>query len=297
MIFVPFVPEMRDLFRNHIGDDQTEVSDNSFLSTFIWNELMKFEVAEVHDCLIVRLNVEDKTFYRFPIGKGDKKSAVRVVMSEIGNDVVWTALSDENAVQMQEYFPNSFKFKHIKIFDDYLYNTEDLINLSGKKYHTKKNHLNSFMRNYEYNYEDMTAENAKKVLPYFNAWYGARHIDDKDIYLQCEKNAVDKILADFEAFDSSGGILTVNNEVAAFTISEELVPGTAHIVIEKAAPHINGSYAAINQMHLANRWDKTQFVNREDDFGLESLRRAKESYRPYRKIAKYTATLRGEILE
>ena len=72
----------------------------------------------------------------------------------------------------------------------------------------------------------------------------------------------------------------------AFTFGEQLNEDTAVIHVEKADPDVNGAYTAINQAFVANTWQDMTYINREEDMGIEGLRKAKESYRPVKMIKK-----------
>lgn len=178
---------------------------------------------------------------------------------------------------------------------DYLYSTSDLINLSGRKYHTKKNHLNSFRRNYpEAEYLPITDEIISECKLTMNTWYkklAAETPDDP--YIGTERTAVMEVLNNFSSFGLKGGAIKVGPRIVAFTFGEMLNDDTVVIHVEKGAPDVRGAYAAINQAFLANEWAEVPYVNRQEDMGLEGLRIAKESYRPVRMIEKYTVAPRG----
>ena len=75
----------------------------------------------------------------------------------------------------------------------------------------------------------------------------------------------------------------------AFTIgSYDPVLKVAAIHIEKANPEIRGLYPYINQQFLLNEFSDALYINREDDMGIPSLRRAKESYYPTTLAKKYS---------
>ena len=60
-------------------------------------------------------------------------------------------------------------------------------------------------------------------------------------------------------------------------------PTVFDVNFEKADATVNGAYAIINRdfaRMLRARYPELELLNREDDMGLEGLRRAKESYVP-----------------
>ena len=80
----------------------------------------------------------------------------------------------------------------------------------------------------------------------------------------------------------------VDGALEAFSIGEKLKPNMALIHIEKANPEIRGLYPYINQKFLVDEFPDVEFVNREEDLGIEGLRKAKLSYHPVRFAEKYT---------
>jgi hypothetical protein len=106
--------------------------------------------------------------------------------------------------------------------------------------------------------------------------------------LLSEDYAVRRALTNFNELDYMGGAIMVNGRMEAFSLGELLNPDTAVIHIEKANPDIPGLYTAINQLFAENGWPDTEFINREQDLGIDGLRKAKESYYPHHMVNKYT---------
>lgn len=180
---------------------------------------------------------------------------------------------------------------------DYLYRTDDLIRLAGRKYHTKKNHLNGFHRSFpEAEYQPITEENAAACKLNMNAWYKAQLKETPDDpFLRAEREGVMDILSDLGYFALRGGAIALGDRIAAFTLGERTARDMAVVHVEKAAPDVRNAYAAINHAFLVNEWaEKVAYVNRQEDMGLDGLRQAKEAYRPVRMVEKFTITARGE---
>lgn len=272
------------LIKSYLAYRQCESSEINFLTFYIWRKAFDIKYAEVDGCLIIRFKDDDSPEnFRYPIGNGDHEAALEKIEQYAGGSPVFYGISEQQAEQLKA---RGYKTSVMKGYSDYVYYTEDLINLSGKKYHSKKNHLNSFKKNYNYRYEAMTAENALECVKAYDGWYSN---EQGDAMLAYEKEAIEDILINFEKLDFKGGVLYVDDEICAFTVSEQLTNDMAVIHIEKANTAFNGAFAAINQMHLENTWSHLKYVNREEDLGLEGLKKAKKAYRPCRMIDKYKA--------
>jgi hypothetical protein len=176
---------------------------------------------------------------------------------------------------------------------DYVYLAKDLISLSGNKYHRKKNHLNQFIKNYAFEYHPLNADLVKRVLGMQEAWCQIRECVAKPDLL-AEDFAVREALTGYEELGYHGGTILINSVVEAFALGEALNGDTAVIHIEKANPEILGLYAAINQLFCLNAWSEVTYINREQDMGVEGLRKAKESYYPHHMVNKYTLIPKGK---
>lgn len=173
---------------------------------------------------------------------------------------------------------------------DYIYSSKDLIELAGRKFHAKRNYINTFIRNYEFSYEEITPERTPECLEMAERWCRAHRCQD-DMSLTAEATAVREVLTNFEALHVKGGIIRINGGVEAFSVGELLNSHTAVVHIEKADPEIRGLYAIINQQFCQHAWHDVPFVNREQDLGEAALREAKLSYQPDHLVEKFRVDL------
>jgi hypothetical protein len=174
---------------------------------------------------------------------------------------------------------------------DYLYLTEDLIKLEGRKYHRKRNHIKQFKEKYFYEYIPLTPEWISECLRLETEWCDLRHCEAVPGLLN-ESIAIQEAFTHFDDLGMKGGAILINGKVEAFALGEPLSQDTVVIHIEKANSAYEGLYSLINQAFLENQWSGYTYVNREQDLGEEGLRKAKESYFPHHMINKYTITLK-----
>ncbi|NLY92144.1 MAG: DUF2156 domain-containing protein [Firmicutes bacterium] len=167
---------------------------------------------------------------------------------------------------------------------DYLYRTKDLIELPGRKYQQKRNHINRFRQYYCFSYHSLQPEHFPACRRLFAEWAEEKG-DHPEV--EAERMALDEGLDNFSRLQLKGGVLEVEGEIQAFAIGSRLNADTALVHFEKANPAFSGIYSVINQQFIANEWADTRFINREDDMGLPGLRQAKERYHPLRMIEKF----------
>ena len=186
---------------------------------------------------------------------------------------------------------------HDRDDDDYIYLKEDLITLSGRKLHQKKNHLNYFLRNYDYAYEEATPEMVPEIREYIRGKnqykLGETPEDWKDI-LEMENRAIDELLR-FVGKGILTGIIRIDGKIEAVTIGEfarTTDKETVLVHVEKADDRIRGLYQAINNEFCRRLPEETIYVNREEDMGMENLRRTKLSYKPCKMGEKYSSLVK-----
>lgn len=203
---------------------------------------------------------------------------VRAAEEKFGGKVDYYELSEPMVDKLLSDCPGMFRKEESVDDEDYIYETEKLISLSGKKYHSKRNFVNRFEANYSYEYMPLTGENVLECLPALEEWFARHH--EKMLFYFDEQEAILELLHNFDALGLKGAAIKIDGKIRAMTIGEFLPPDTAHIIIEKADIDYPGLYAVINQKFLEREWAGTRLVNREEDMGVEGLRKAKQSYHP-----------------
>ncbi len=203
---------------------------------------------------------------------------VRAAEEKFGGKVNYYELSEPMVDKLLSDCPGMFRKEESVDDEDYIYETEKLISLSGKKYHSKRNFVNRFEANYSYEYLPLTGSNAMECLPALEEWFARHH--EKMLFYFDEQEAILELLNNFDALGLRGAAIKIDGKIRAMTIGEFLPPDTAHIIIEKADIDYPGLYAVINQKFLEHEWAGTKLVNREEDMGVEGLRKAKQSYHP-----------------
>lgn len=169
--------------------------------------------------------------------------------------------------------------------------SEDLINLSGRKFHAKRNHISKFKNSYpDYRFEEITNSNKEDAYKVMLDWCAENEIDIEHYE---EKNAIREALDNMEEFKMHGGIVYVKDKAVAMTLGCEISPIAFDICFEKALREYDGIYAVINN-EFAKTLSSYKYINREEDMGIEGLKKSKLSYNPIILIARYNATLKND---
>ena len=284
----------KELFGKYLRLDNPQISDTSFTNLFMWRDYYKFRYAEIHGMLwIISVPEGQEPFLLEPIGNMNQESIDRaiVVLKEYFKKNDWKLVFKKIHEDKIQYFRKHVNSEESIVFDrdnsDYVYLSDNLINLKGKKYDGKRNHINKFKKLYQYEYVPLTEEHINDCSDIMDAWCRERNCDDhKGFY--CEKLANMEVLKNFNRLGCKGAIMRVDGKFEGFTIGEMLNADTAVIHIEKANNQVNGLYTFINQQFCEHEWQQAKYINREQDLGVEGLRKAKLSYNPEKLINKYT---------
>ncbi|MCI2081945.1 MAG: phosphatidylglycerol lysyltransferase domain-containing protein [Bacteroidales bacterium] len=260
-------------------------TEYSFSTMWMWTKIFDTEISRFEDYLIVRSIENGWADYVYPAGKGNDDDFRRTLLESM-DDARRLKLNFSIVPMLkskQEYiegmFPGQFKFEDIRDAYDYIYLTDDLINLSGKKYQAKRNHIHHFETLPDWQYETMTPENLGDCIKMTFEWC-KRNGCKEDVSLNSEICAVQRALHNMEALKLKGGLLRVQGKVVAYSVGEKLNSDTFIVHIEKAFDDVDGAYPMINREFLKHEATGCVYVNREDDSGKEGLRTAKLSYHP-----------------
>lgn len=262
-------------------------SHQNFTNNYIWQESYHVEFTIIDDMLVFRgRHHRQNPYYLFPMGAADPLPAIKKIMqftSDSGYKCVFANLSNEEAEYIEKNFWGRFTFEEHRHSEDYVYEVSKLISLSGKKLHSKKNHLNRFLNTYDYTYSEINSENIEIARTFCLS--ALQDLPDR----KEEILSINKMFDAYSELSLDGAILFAEGTPAAVTTGEPLNNDTVLIHLEKADAAFSGSYAAINNLFLKNRYSDYKYVNREEDMGIEGLRRAKLSYRPCRLVEKIIA--------
>lgn len=286
----------KDIIKEFFNAQRIEASDMLFGNLYIWHFSRDISYSIVNDCMIIKTTYPNEDpFIFYPLGNGDIKVAIKKTMEyflDNKNNFCFRSLETHQKNNIESFMPNKFNIEENRDRFDYLYNVNELMNLNGRKFHNKKNHLNRFFNLYKnFIYEKIDSSNAIEVLEAYKEWFNNN--PNASLGVKNEYKGIEASLINFSLLDMKGGVIKIENKIAGFTLGEQINDNSVVIHIEKGNIFYDGIYQAINQQFLINEWSNMEFVNREEDLGLEGLRRAKMSYNPIRFIEKFNATLKG----
>ncbi|MBS4053921.1 MAG: DUF2156 domain-containing protein [Thermaerobacter sp.] len=269
-------------------------NENVFGTLYIWGEVYKHSAC-IHEGTLYSLYGGDSNIYGVPHG-GDFSAALKVLMADArakGHRFRLWGMTKEQVAEVEREMPDVFRYRLDRDGSDYIYHTSDLVNLAGRKFHDKRNHLNRFRRTYDYTYEDLTEQNLPDVVDITREWiYGHSASTAEELFL--ENCAITRAVKHFSQLGLQGGLIRILGKPVAFTLGEAINSEVFLVHFEKALSGYNGLYAAINQEFAARQLASYKYVNREEDMGIEGLRNSKLSYNPAFILEKYIVNLKVE---
>jgi uncharacterized protein len=287
----------RDFMRTRLWEYQPETSELNFTNLFIWRNHYGLRWSTLDRWILV---IGENTAHGIaalpPIGPGSRLEVTRALlkwMADGGRRVKEPRIDRADQKLVSELADaEGFDIQPVRDHFDYVYQTKSLVELNGKNYRAKRNHLNYLFRTYPITYEPMEESHIQDCLKMADEWCEARRCQE-DLNLESEWGATREALLNFKALGVEGGVVRVGGKVEAFTLGELLNSQTAVVHIEKANMEVRGLYAVINQQFCEKRWRDVPLINREQDLGEPGLRRAKLSYSPDQLIDKFRIALRS----
>ena len=271
----------------------------SFANLYLWGHQ---QAAILHGCVAFFSHFNGRSVYPYPIGHGDRKAAIWDILNdaqERGIPCRITNMRREDWAELEGWFPGKFLVRIDRDSFDYVYDIDDLADLKGRKFQKKRNHVNRFLQEHpDYRVQPLTKENITAAREMVQQWYDSRIQEDPHGDYLLERKAMERAFRCYDALGMEGLILSDGGEILAMTMASRLSDTIMDVHFEKAREDEDGAYAMINRefaRYLRAKYPELRFLNREDDIGLEGLRRAKLSYQPHHMIEKCWACLPEDV--
>ena len=293
--FRPLIPDQKEGYCKILQSCQERGCEYSFANLYLWGR----QKAVFHgENLAFFSQFNRKSVYLFPVGPGDLKPTLDAIIDDAkdrGIPCRLTGLLQQDCDLLETLYPGRFRFHVDRNTFDYIYNIQELASLKGRKFQKKRNHLNKFRQNHP---DCQTLPLNKDTLPsvtdLLETWYTHRAAGDATADFHMEQAAISRALKNMDALDLEGLVLAEDGMAIAMTLGSALNETTFDVHFEKALENVDGAYPAINNAfarYLMEKYPKLQWLNREDDLGIEGLRQAKLSYCPDHLIEKRWACL------
>lgn len=285
--FKPISENDIELIASYFKLRSNKTCDSVFLDVFLWKDFYKIEFCIFENkALFLKMEIDGEIYSTLPMCEEQYLPEafinLKKYFNECLNKKLKIYLADEDGVNYLNLNNNIFSIIENEDAKDYLYSAEALKLLKGKKLRKKKNHINYFLKENEGNfyYKTLCCDNADEILKFIYDWRKEK-TNELEKHLDAEINGIQNILKNCKKLKVTMAGIYINEKLEAFSIgSYNEFEKMAIIHIEKANSQIRGLYPYINQQFIINAFPQAEIVNREDDLGLEGLRKAKLSYDP-----------------
>jgi len=266
--------------------------DLNFMNLLSWRFLYDTETALWNGWLLFRFKANGHRAYLAPVGQGDWRPVVGRLLDDAdhaGQPFLMLGVCENSLARLQEAMPGYFHATCDRSYTDYIYLRASLASLAGKKLQPKRNHANRFARLYPgYKYLELTPDRIPECLELEQRWSAQKTENSARLSYADERRSMQTVFAHWNELDGTGGLLEVDGRIVAFTFGAPINRDTFDVCVEKADTGFDGAYAMINREFARRIPEQYIYLNREEDLGLEGLRRAKESYQPHLLLHKYT---------
>ena len=290
------------------------ISDYSFAATYMWTDSLRLWWASIHRHLCVFANTTgDLTMLMPPIPQPDAADAdlrdcvdgcfqIMDRYNDRASDRSRSRIEYVSDAVLERFSATrDLALSATASYSDYLYDCGRMIDLAGGPLKSKRHARSKFQRDYpDHHTEPLCARHIPACRQLAQQW--ARHGDQthegevndahqgSDILRHRELTAACIALDAFELLQLRGTVLFVGDRLVGFTAGEALDATQASILIEKTDPAYGGAAQFIFSEFCRQCWSDYPLINAGDDWGLPSLRFAKQSYRPMRMLSKYILT-------
>ena len=281
-------------------------ADYSFANLYIWRRAYRPLIAYCDDRLLV--GMPQWGVYAYPKGDGEIRGSIELLLGEAherGEKLVIRGLTDKTLEEFLPLYGDRFEITEDRDNADYIYSADKLCDLPGRHLSSKRNHIKHFERNGEWEFHRIAAgscglftscENCGECMvssiedarTFVSRFYHEKN----DPELADEAGAIKEMFDNYEELGFIGGLLFQKGEAVAFTAGTRLDNEVFDTHFEKALPGVEGAYTMVNREFarlIHSELPDIKYFNREEDMGIEGLRRAKESYHPDILLMKYFA--------
>ncbi len=275
-----------EIYNKYLNKTKELSCECSFVNMLVWQSVYNNMLAVCDDLLLFKSNDGEIETFSLPFGNDLEKGMSLLLEYNGGKPMNIWAQEGPRFHKFYELFSEKYTISESRDCFDYIYLRSDLAELKGKKYHSKRNHISSFSKKHNWHYKKITSDNISDIKLCAKKWY-KENTERFDRSLEAEKQGVLTMLDNMDYLNLLGGAIYVENNVVAFTLGSPIGNDVFDIHIEKALKDYSEAYTVINREFAKNELLDYKYINREDDLGLEGLRKSKLSYKPAILLKKY----------
>ena len=302
--------EERPVLEEYLRGFEYGTSGLSFTSLYMWRNINDFSWQMIGDYLCIaglsHLEIETEEPFLFPpltnTGTYDPKSLndtikeAKKIFESKGYLFSIRLMPFHMMDILESACPDEFGFFDDRPNYDYLYKKQDLIELRGREYHSKKNHLNYFLNHYQYEYVTLTSDMTGHAMQFIREFNERKQLPEHEMdLLKMEERAMVDVFNNLEAVGYLAAAILIEGKIEAFCIAGQINDNTVDVHVEKANTAYRGLYQLINNEFCRHVSSNIEYINREEDMGIPGLRKAKLSYKPIKLVESHIAIFKENL--
>ena len=292
LVFEPIHLDKQKEYSDYFSMCLQKTSEYSFVNLWAWAEEYRLTWAWSDKLVWIKQMVPQELYWA-PVGLWQEADWRKCFDEHCAPNTTFSRIPETLLQFWKDRFGHLITIEESRGDWDYIYSAMELIQLKGKRFHKKKNLLNQFKNNYDFEYVPFGKDMVHNAMQMQEDWCVWRDCESSEM-LAAENRAISRILSKWEYLQVlTGAAIMVDQKMVAYTIGERFTEDTLVIHFEKGNQDYKGVYQAINQMFLEHSGNKFEWVNREQDLDNQGLRKAKLSYNPVDFLKKYRVILNG----
>lgn len=279
--FRPFDDELEGIIADFTTGFDYLGSDYSYYAFLSWFDVGEYLVRG--DVLYLRCVMDGETYYWPPLVKGSSVTVEEAALALPDNAMF--AFCTESFVNAM--YGGYYVFTH-RDWSEYIYEVADFVALPGKRYHAKRNHIAKFQRLYSYAIAPYKREDDAEIEAFERAWLEEKGFEGRQLEnAEREREIVRRWLDAAEQGKLKCDVLRVDGKMVGIAIGQIMPTGVAVEMYEKADAAYEGVYSFLAHEFAARNFAECRYLNRQEDMGIEGLRKSKLSYYPSVVLDKY----------
>ena len=289
LTFHPLTPDDRKRVQAvTLGSGRRNCNFN-FANLIGWQFWFNTEVCICHEVVVFRFHLDGRRAYMLCSASAPSAGLLELLCHDAtttGGPLHLLAMEDEPAAAVKALMPERVTVEPRRNQYDYIYLREDLAKLKGGSLKAKRNHVNKFLSMYpDFDYRPLEPSLFDECRRLARTWRTeveeSQHDSDYELTADAEARAMENVFTHWQQLDAIGGSIFVDGRMVAFTYGAPVTHDAFDVCVEKANRRIDGAFNIINQQFAAHLPEQYVYLNREEDMGLEGLRKSKLSYHPH----------------
>lgn len=249
-------------------------SDYLFSYLFMYQNSYNLKISETDGAIIICSYMSEPIFY-MPLG--DTEQGIKSVLEYCKENNINPLFAKITGDYLDIFNAFNFKIEEDRDSFDYVFKNSDFMEYKGKEFRKQRNNLFSYLKEFTPEFDTNMKAYIEKCKEFTLNYHNS----------SSKLGPTFKMLDNIDLFGLKGGVVLDNDEISAFCLYEKLSDDMIVSHVELTDNSHRGVHAYLINELAKNINEK--YINKEDDMGIQGLRRFKETYNPDHMLKKYKA--------